>query len=138
MAHGFRLLGGVLTLTLCQPFPARAETLNLVCENERGASLEYLIDLDRKTVQYATPSECIWNLQGRQLHVPDCAPPGRAEVSERSITWESIEKTVNGAGGIGSRTLRGSLNRLTGAVWLQQNTQVLFEGKCRRATKKLF
>jgi hypothetical protein len=36
----------------------------------------------------------------------------------------------------GSQEIRGSLNRLTGAIWVQVGGFIAFEGKCRRATKK--
>lgn len=128
---------GLLAVALVfQAAPARAEILNLVCGSEQGGSIEYLIDLDRKTVQYPPPRSCTWNIQGRQLVVPDCEPPARAQITERSISWEGVEKIVSGTGVVSNREVRGSMNRTTGAVWVQHGAHVVFEGKCRRATKK--
>lgn len=116
--------------------PALAEKLDLICESERGGTIEYLIDTVQKTVQPPTPSSCTWNIGGRQIVVPDCYPPARAEISERSISWKLTEKTVSATGVIGSRAIRGSLNRISGAVWVQVGSFTAFEGKCRRATRK--
>jgi hypothetical protein len=126
-----------LALVLIGQIPlALAEKLDLVCESEKGGSLEYIIDLDQKTVQHPTPSSCTWNIDGRRIVVPDCLPPGRAQITERSISWETTEKTVSGTGVVGSREVKGSLNRLTGVIWVQVGSFIAFEGKCRRATRK--
>lgn len=116
--------------------PAHAETLNLICEAERGGSIELLVDFDRKTVAQQPASSCTWNINGRTLVVPDCYPPGRAQISERSISWETTEKIVSGTGVVGSREVTGLLNRLTGAVYMRVGGFNGFDGKCRRATRK--
>ena len=132
----------VLAIALfVQASPARAETLALVCESDTGGSEEFLIDFDQKTVQRLPVSSCTWDFDGRELVVPGCYPPGRAEVTERSIAWETIKKTVSGTGVIGTNTISGSFNRVTGSVYLEEfgpsgNSWGAFRGKCRRATQK--
>jgi hypothetical protein len=121
---------------IAQAPAARAETLNLVCENDQRGSIELLVDFDRKTVELMPRSSCTWNISGRSIVVPDCFPPGRAQISERDISWAMTEKTVNGAGGVGEREVSGSLNRLTGNVWMRFGSVDGFSGKCRRATKQ--
>ncbi len=120
--------------------PAHAETLTLVCENDRGGSLTLLINFDQKTVGLPSDnsaSSCTWDIEGRKLVVPNCNPPGPAQISERSITWERNIKIVTGDGGIHDQKVTGSLDRLTGSVFMQKTGSAdTFGGKCRRATQK--
>jgi hypothetical protein len=63
-----------------------AETLSVVCENDKGESAELLIDFQKKTVQQGTPGSCTFDLGARgKVVVPDCEPPGHAEISTRSV-----------------------------------------------------
>lgn len=136
------LRSAVLAIALfVQASPTRAETLSLVCEGDTGGSEEFLIDFDQKTVQRLPVSSCTWDFDGRELVVPGCYPPGHAAISERSISWETIKKTVSGTGVIGTNSISGSFNRVTGSVYLEEfgpsgNSWGAFRGKCRRATQK--
>ena len=116
--------------------PACAETLDLACDNEQRASLELRVDLDRKTVEVSPGRSCTWNIEGRKIVVPNCAPPAPARITESDISWTGIEKIVNGAGGVGEREISGSVNRLTGHAWLRAGGFDGFRGTCRRAEKK--
>jgi hypothetical protein len=116
---------------------ARAEApLSLVCESDKGGSMELYVDFDRKTVELMPPSSCTWDIDGKELIVPDCRPPGHAQISERAISWELTEKIVSGTGVVSTREMRGGLNRQTAAVFLQVGSFTVFEGKCGRAEKK--
>jgi hypothetical protein len=142
MASDFRLLGAALAAALiAQASPAYAETLVLACEDDSGPRGTFTVDFDRKTVQAGSSVSCTVPLGGgREVVVPDCNPPGRAEITERHISWKTTRKTVDGAGGIHNSPAEGSIDRLTGNIVYSETPDNSmrwgFSGKCRRATQK--
>lgn len=125
---------------LVAALPAYAEVVILACEDDRGAGATFTIDFDRKTVQSGS-SICTVPLGGgREVVVPDCNPPGRAEITEKHISWNTTTKEVDGAGGVHTAQAEGSIDRLTGRIRYRiiptNRMSWGFSGKCRVATKK--
>lgn len=132
----------VLATALFAPsLPTYAETLTVACENDQGPKGTFTIDFDRKTVQSGSSVSCTVPLGGgREVVVSDCNPPGRAEITERHISWKTTRKEVDGAGGIHTGTVVGSIDRLTGNIRYDvtpaRSASWGFSAKCRVATKK--
>lgn len=119
--------------------PARAETLELLCEGDTGGRQTFLVDFERKTVQ-GLPASCIWELSGRKIVVPDCNPPGSAQISERQIAWTSTSKQMDGAGGLHNSQITASIDRQAGTISVREQNDKFADrfwtGKCGRATQK--
>lgn len=132
-------VSAVALMLAIQTLPVRAETLTLLCEWEKGGSTTYSIDLDKKTVTAGGGGSCTWNIRGKEIVVPDCNPPGRAEISDAHIHWKTTSKDMDGAGGLHNSLVEGSINRLSGSINYSNNGKFgrsSFSGKCRRATQK--
>lgn len=136
------LLRSTALALLLSASPANAEILNLVCDfDDGGTGYTFLIDLDKKAVQENPSSSCRWTIDGKDIIVPDCNPPGRAEITERSINWKTTLKEVDAAGDIHNVLIEGSIDRLAGSIFYTRtanyrNSWRTFIGKCRRATQK--
>ena len=119
------LRSAVLALALLAPAsPARAESLNLLCEYEKGGSNEFLIDLDQKTMKIAASSK----------------PADRGEVTDRYFKWTGTGTRTDGAGGVHNSRFEFSIDRLNGQINVTEDNDKFghsyLSGKCRRATQK--
>ena len=112
-------MGAVTGLAVMMPTPARAETIELLCNYDTSDFHAY-IDTDQQSVIYNTPDDKSYG-------------PYRASISDTIIRWTERH---------GDWELQYRIDRVAGTLRLNGTLQVdsgrNFEtsGKCRRATQK--
>jgi len=126
------LLGTAVLGTSFLAMSAQAESLVLNCENNaHDIARQFRIDEANRTAQ--------------EINVPAGAnPPGRAEITDSSISWTTIKKMPDGAGVLHDFAIKGSIDRLAGRIYLRMTNPAnsmqdwTFSGECRQVTKRKF